>query len=79
MALFASPPGEGPKIIKFQLQSRFQRFLNQTLCIFSQMKDINISDEIFIRSSTSCPRGEACCKVVVDSNLLVHVVFSKSL
>ena len=25
-------------IIKFQLQ--FQRFLNQTLCVFSQMKDI---------------------------------------
>ena len=39
-------PGEGPKgqislnIIKFQLQSQFQRFLNQTLCVFSHMKDI---------------------------------------
>ena len=39
-------PGEGPKgqillnIIKYQLQSQFQRFLNQTLCVFSQMKDI---------------------------------------
>ena len=39
-------PGEGPKgkivlnIIKFQLQSQFQRFLNQTLCVYSQMKDI---------------------------------------
>ena len=38
-------PGEGPKDqksinIKFQLQSQFQRFLNQTLCVFSQMKDI---------------------------------------
>ena len=39
-------PGEGPKrqiylnIIKFQFQSQFQRFLNQTLCVFSQMKDI---------------------------------------
>ena len=39
-------PGEGPKgqitlkIIKFQLLSQFQRFLNQTLCVFSQMKDI---------------------------------------
>ena len=38
-------PGEGPKgqisndIIKFQLLSQFQRFLNQTLCVFSQMKD----------------------------------------
>ena len=47
-ALFflAPPPGEGPKgqislkIIKFQLLSQFQRFLNQTLCVFSQMKDI---------------------------------------
>ena len=39
-------PGEGPKgqislnIIKFQLLSQFQGFLNQTLCVFSQMKDI---------------------------------------
>ena len=38
-------PEEGPKgqisndIIKFQLLSQFQRFLNQTLCVFSQMKD----------------------------------------
>ena len=49
-ALFFCPtpwgPGEGPKgqisinIIKFQLQSQFQRFLNQTLCVFSQMKDM---------------------------------------
>ena len=27
-------------MIKYQLQSQFQRFLNQTLCVFSQMKDI---------------------------------------
>ena len=27
-------------IIKSELQSEFQRFSNQTLCIFSQMKDI---------------------------------------
>ena len=27
-------------IIKIQLQSQFQRCLNQTLCVFSQMKDI---------------------------------------
>ena len=47
---FLAPPpgalGRGPKgqillnIIKFQLQSQFQRFLNQTLCVYSQMKDI---------------------------------------
>ena len=39
-------PGEGPKgqislnIIKIQLQSQFLRFLNQTLYVFSEMKDI---------------------------------------
>ena len=39
-------PREGQKcqislnIIKIQLQSQFQRFLNQTLCVFSEMKDI---------------------------------------
>ena len=27
-------------IIKSQSQSKFQRFLNQTLCVFSQLKDI---------------------------------------
>ena len=27
-------------IIYFQLPLQFQRFLNQTLCVFSQMKDI---------------------------------------
>ena len=26
-------------IIKIQLQSQFQRFLHQSLCVFSQMKD----------------------------------------
>ena len=34
-------PGEGQKrsnIIKFQLHSQIQRFSNQTLCVFSQMK-----------------------------------------
>ena len=39
-------PGGGPKgqislnTIKFQLQSQFQRFFDQTLCVFSHMKDI---------------------------------------
>ena len=35
-------PGEGGKrsnIIYFQLQSKFQRFLYQTVCVFSQIKD----------------------------------------
>ena len=39
-------PGEGPQgqislnITKFQLQSQIQRFFNQTLCVFTHMKDI---------------------------------------
>ena len=52
-------PSGGAKrsnIIKSELQSQFKRFLNQTLCIFSQMKDIYIiSDVIFIRPPGSCP------------------------
>ena len=45
-------------IIKFQLLSQFQRFLNQIFfCVFSQMKDINISDRIFIWPPGSSPRG----------------------
>ena len=32
--------GQKKTIIKFELQSQFQRLLNQTLCIISQMKDI---------------------------------------
>ena len=35
-----------PYIIKFQLQ----RFLNQTMCVFSQIKATNISGGIFIQS-----------------------------
>ena len=36
------PWGEAKRanIIKSQLQSQFQRFLHQTLCVFSQMEDI---------------------------------------
>ena len=54
---FAPPPGEGPKgkislnIIKIQLQSQFQRFLNQTLCVFSQMIDINKSPGVGLGGS----------------------------
>ena len=49
-------PGEGLKgqilnIIKFQLQSQFQRFSNQSLCVYSQMKDIK-----HIRLEFSCGR-----------------------
>ena len=32
--------GKRSNIVKFQLQSQFRIFLNQTLCVFPQMKDI---------------------------------------
>ena len=39
--ILAHPSGvKKTNIINFQLQSQFQRFLKQTLCVFSQMKDI---------------------------------------
>ena len=44
--IFWSPPpfpwggAKRSNIIKTQLQSQFQRFLNYILCVFSQMKDI---------------------------------------
>ena len=47
-------------IIKFQLQSQFQRVFIQTVCVFSQMihcRYKKISDEIFMLSPGSCPRG----------------------
>ena len=43
---FGSPPlgpwggAKRSNIIKSDIQSQIQRFINQTLCIFSQMKDI---------------------------------------
>ena len=51
---FASPPGKGSK---FQFQSPFQRFLYQTLCVFSQMKDTKHIRGNFLLSPGSCPRG----------------------
>ena len=56
-------PGEGPKgqislkIIKFQLLSQFQRFLNQTLCVFSQMKDIKHIRRDFHLAAWVMPKG----------------------
>ena len=56
----APPPGEGPKgqlslnIIKFQLQ----RFFNQTLCVFSHMKDMkHIRGDFHLAAWDSCRRG----------------------
>ena len=55
-------PGEGPKgqmtnIIKFQLQSQFQRFLNQTLSVFSQVKDIKHIRRDFPSVAWVMPQG----------------------
>ena len=56
-------PGEGPKgqislnIIKFQLLSQFQKFLNQTLCVFSQMKDIKHIRRDFHLAAWVMPQG----------------------
>ena len=54
-------PQEGSKgQISFNFNNRvnFKDFLYQTLCVFSQMKEIqNISDGIIILSPGSCPRG----------------------
>ena len=56
-------PGEGPKgqisltIIKFQLLSQFQRLFNQTLCVFSQMKDIKHIRRDFHLAAWVMPQG----------------------
>ena len=36
------------QILKFQLQNQFQRFLYQTLCVFSQIRYKKLSNGIFI-------------------------------
>ena len=54
---------EGPKgqilinIIKSQLQSQFQRFLSQTLCVYSQMKDIKHISRDFHSATSVMPQG----------------------
>ena len=55
--------GEGPKgqillnIIEFQSQSQFQIFLNQTLCVYSQMKDIKDIRRDFHSAAWVMPQG----------------------
>ena len=44
-------------IIKSEVQSQFQRFLNQTLCIFSQMRDIKHIRRDFHSAAWVKPRG----------------------
>ena len=57
------PPGalgRGEKrsnIMKSQLQCQFQRFLNQTMCVFSQMKDIKHIRQDFHSVGRVMPQG----------------------
>ena len=44
-------------IIKSQSHSQFQRFLNQTLCVFSQMKDIKHIRQDFHSIAWVMPQG----------------------
>ena len=56
-------PDKGPKgqislnIIKFHLQSQLQRFFNQTLCVFSHMKDIKHIRQDFHLGAWVMPQG----------------------
>ena len=60
---FLSPPpgalGRGKKVKyhKSQSLSQFQRFLNQTLCVFSQMKDIKHIRRDFYSVAWVMPQG----------------------
>ena len=56
-----------PNIIKFQLQSQFQRFLYQTLCLFTQIEIKNISNRILILSPESCPKGGTFLNLIDDT------------
>ena len=44
-------------VIKFQLQSQFQRFLYQTLCVFSQIKDMKQIEQNFHSVAWVMPQG----------------------
>ena len=57
---FGTAPWGGIKrsnIIQFQLQSQFQRFLYQTLCVFSQMKDTKHIRRDFHSVAWVMPKG----------------------
>ena len=63
-AQFFGPHPLGPwggakrsNIIKSQSQSQFQRFLNQTLCVFSQLKDIKHIRQDFHSVAWVMPQG----------------------
>ena len=47
-------------IIKFQLQSQFQIFFNQTLCVISQMKNVKHIGRDFYSVAWVMPQGWDC-------------------
>ena len=49
--------GQILNIIKFQLLSQFQRLLNQTFCVYSQMNDIKHIRQDFHSASWVMPQG----------------------
>ena len=60
--IFFFGSGEGPKgqilySMKFQIQSQFQRFLSQTLCVYSQMRDIKHIRRDFHSATWVMPQG----------------------
>ena len=57
--IFLSPWGgaKGSNIIKSQSQSQFQRFLNQTLCVVSQLKDMKHIRRDFHSVAWVMPQG----------------------
>ena len=51
--LAPSGTGEGSQIIKFQLQSQFQRFLYQTLCVLTYLTRFSFCHQ----GHAPCPQG----------------------
>ena len=75
-------PGKWPNcrilsnIIKIQLQSQFQRFLNQTLCFYSQMKDIKHIRRDFYSAARGYRGGWAGQKKIPRNSTRVGVWFT---
>ena len=76
------PCSQGPwgcvkrsNIIKFQLQnfSQFQRFLNQTLCVFSQIKDIKHIKQDFYSVGRVMPGVLGVKKLSFPNMVMRHI------
>ena len=60
-SLAARPGVKRSNIITFQLQSQFQGILYQTLCVFSQIKDIKHIERDFRSVNWVIPLGAKKC------------------